>query len=159
MSGSTYIKLPAELSHPMKGLINIKNNYNKCFLWCHVRYLNLNGVTLSRIRKKDRVIAEELKYSGVDFPVSKKDYHKIEVLNKICVDAFCYENKVVYPVYLSDKCFNDVLDFLSISNGFTKHYVYIKDFKKLMFNKTRHKGKKYFCKSCLQCFSSEKVLE
>ena len=28
-----------------------------------------------------------------------------------------------------------------------------------MFNKTRHKGKKYFCKSCLQCFSSEKVLE
>ena len=27
-----------------------------------------------------------------------------------------------------------------------------------MFNKTRHKGKKYFCKSCLQCFSSESVL-
>ena len=28
----------------------------------------------------------------------------------------------------------------------------------LMFNKTRHKGKKYFCNSCLQCFSSEIVL-
>ena len=34
--GSTYIKLPSELQHPMKGLINIKNNDNKCFLWCHV---------------------------------------------------------------------------------------------------------------------------
>ena len=27
-----------------------------------------------------------------------------------------------------------------------------------MFSKTKHKGKKWFCKSCLQCFSSEIVL-
>ena len=27
-----------------------------------------------------------------------------------------------------------------------------------MFNKTKNKNKKYFCKCCLQCFSSEKVL-
>ena len=38
------------------------------------------------------------------------------------------------------------------------HYVYIKDFDRIMFNKTKHKGKKYFCKNCLQCFSSEKIL-
>ena len=28
----------------------------------------------------------------------------------------------------------------------------------VMFNKTRHKVKKYFCKSCLQCFGGENVL-
>ena len=50
------------------------------------------------------------------------------------------------------------MDLLLISNNFTLQYVYIKDFNRLMFNKTKHKGKKYFCKSCLQCFSSEKVL-
>ena len=27
-----------------------------------------------------------------------------------------------------------------------------------MFSKTKRKNKKWFCKSCLQCFSSEKVL-
>ena len=27
-----------------------------------------------------------------------------------------------------------------------------------MSNKTKNKNKKYFCKCCLQCFSSEKVL-
>ena len=27
-----------------------------------------------------------------------------------------------------------------------------------MFNKPKHKGKKCFCKNCLQCFSSESVL-
>ena len=30
--GSTYIELPDGLKNPMKGLINIKSNYNKCFL-------------------------------------------------------------------------------------------------------------------------------
>ena len=31
LSGSTYLELPAELRHPMKGLINVQNNDNKCF--------------------------------------------------------------------------------------------------------------------------------
>ena len=36
------------------------------------------------------------------------------------------------------------------------HIVCIKDFNTFMFHKT--KNKKWFCKSCLQCFSSENVL-
>ena len=32
LTGSTYCKLPKELCHPMKGLINIQNDDNKCFL-------------------------------------------------------------------------------------------------------------------------------
>ena len=51
-NGSTYIKLPHELKHPMKGLINIQNSDNKCFMWCHVRHLNLDGKKLHRITKK-----------------------------------------------------------------------------------------------------------
>ena len=129
------------------------------FLWCHVRHLNLNGVKPNRIPKKDKEIVKGVNYSGVDFPVSKKDYGKIEILNKICVNVFCYENKIVYPVYLSDQKFNDCLDLLIISNNFISHYVYIKDLNRLMFNKTKNKNKKYFCKSCLQCFSSENVLK
>ena len=38
------------------------------------------------------------------------------------------------------------------------HYVYIKDFKRFMFNKTKNRNKKCFCKYCLQCFSNESVL-
>ena len=36
LSGSTYYELPKELKNSRKGLINIQNNDNKCFLWCHV---------------------------------------------------------------------------------------------------------------------------
>ena len=65
---------------------------------------------------------------------------------------------MVYPVYLSDQKFDDCMDLLLISNKFTSHYVYIKDFNKLMFNKTKKKNKKYSCKSFLHCFSGENVL-
>ena len=39
--GSSYIDLPIKLKHPKKGLINMKNNDQKCFLWCHIRHTNL----------------------------------------------------------------------------------------------------------------------
>ena len=64
---------------------------------------------------------------GIDFPVSKKDYCKIETQNKICINVLCYENKTTYPVYLSDQKFSDCTDLLLISNEFVSHYVYIKD--------------------------------
>ena len=75
-------------------------------------------------------------------------------MSKVNINVFCYEDKIIYPVYLSDQSFDDVLDLLLVNN----HYVYNKNFNRLMFNKTKHKNKKWFCKSCLCCFSSEKVL-
>ena len=50
------------------------------------------------------------------------------------------------------------MDFLLILDENKTHYVYIKDFNRLMFNKTNNKDKKYFCRCCLQCFSSENIL-
>ena len=38
LSASSYIYLPDELKSPRKGLTNIKNKDEKCFLWCHVRH-------------------------------------------------------------------------------------------------------------------------
>ena len=50
------------------------------------------------------------------------------------------------------------MDLFLTSDKFQSHYVYIKDFDRFIFNKTKYKGKKYFCKNCLQCFCSEKIL-
>ena len=154
LSASTYCKLPKELSHPMKGLINIQNDDDKFFLWRHVRHLNLNCIKPNRITEKDQEISKNLNYDGIKFPVSKTDYCKIEVMNKININAFCHEDKIIYLVYLSDQNFDDNLDLLLVCN----HYVLIKDFNKLMFSKTKNKNKKSFCKSCLCCFSCEFIL-
>ena len=37
----------------MKGLINIKNNDNECFLWCRHRHLNPLKILPERIAKAD----------------------------------------------------------------------------------------------------------
>ena len=46
LSGTSYVKLPVELRSPRKGLIIIKNKDQKCFLWCHVRHINLQKYIL-----------------------------------------------------------------------------------------------------------------
>ena len=96
----------------------------------------------------------------LNFLFLKKDYCKIERQNNICINAFCYENNLTYPVYVSDEKFgSNCMDLLLITNENKSHYVYIKDFNRFMCNKTKNKNKTYFCKCCLQCFSSEKVLQ
>ena len=156
--GSTYIELPNELKNSMKGLINIKNSDNKCFLWCHIKHLNSAEENPQRITKEDRKLVSKLDYERINFPVSKKEYCKIEMQNNICVNVFCYENKLIYPVYISDQKFKDCMDLLLISDESKSHYVYIKDFDRFMFSKTKNRNKKYFCKCCSQCFSSKEIL-
>ena len=76
----------------------------------------------------------------------------------ICVNVSCYENNLVYPVHISNKTFENCTDLLMITDENKPRYVYIKDFNRFMCNKTKNKNKKHFCKYCLQCFSSERVL-
>ena len=46
-------------------------------------------------------MVESVDYGGVKFPVSKKDYSKIEKKNSICINVFGYENGLVYLVHVS----------------------------------------------------------
>ena len=94
----------------------------------------------------------------MEFPVREKDFSKIEKKNNICINVFCYENKLVFPIHISNENFQKLIDLLLVIDGNKSHYVYINDFNRFMFHKTKNKNKKYFCKSCLQCFSSKNVL-
>ena len=40
LRGNSYLPLPEELRHHNKGLINLKNEDDKCATWCLVRHLN-----------------------------------------------------------------------------------------------------------------------
>ena len=54
LNGSSYIELPMELRNPKKGLINIKNEDDECFRWCHIRHLNSKEKNPQRIKKEDK---------------------------------------------------------------------------------------------------------
>ena len=70
---------------------------------------------------------------------------------------------MVFPIYVSNQKFENSIDLLLLINDDQLRYVYIKDFNTFMFPKTKTKNKKWFCRSCLQCFSQvffkERVLK
>ena len=99
--------------------------------------------------KNSQKIAEQLDYNGIEFPVQEKDFNKIEVKNNICINVFGYENGLVFPIYVSDQKIEDSIDLLLLIDDNKSYYVYIKDFDRFMFHKTKNKNKKWFCRSCL----------
>ena len=154
--GSSYIKLPQELKN--RGLINLQNKDNECFRWCHIRHLNPQGKDPQRIKKTDKIFICQLDYSSIEFPVTVKQINKIEKQNNICINLFGFEEKQIFPIYISKEKYQDHMELLLITEGENKHYVLIKDFNKLMFRQTKHEHRKHFCMHCLQCFSREDVL-
>ena len=90
--------------------------------------------------------------------MQEKDFSKIEVKNNIYITVFGYENELVFPNYVSDQEFEDSVELLLLIDD-DKLYIlmYIKEFDRFMFHKTKNKNKKWVCRSCLQCFSSENV--
>ena len=162
LKGKSYIKLPEELRHPNKTLVNLKNEDNRCFLWCHNRYLNPLERNPQRITKADRESVKLLDYTGVTFPVTIKDIDKIEKQNKINICVFGYDGEA-YPIRISETDFPDHMELLWISDEKEKHenshYVLIKNFNQFMSTFSKHHGRKYFCLRCLRCCSSQRVLD
>ena len=75
------------------------------------------------------------------FSAQEKDFSKIETKNNIWINMLCYENRLTFPVYVSDHKFENSINVLLVINENKSHYVYIKDFNRFMFNKTKNKTK------------------
>ena len=126
LSGSSYTKLPADLRSSKNGLINIKNNDQKCF---HVVMLGIL-ISWKYIHKE---LHRNIKSLLIIFIV-------IEL--RFLFDVFCYENKLTFPIYISSQKFENLMDLLLRIDGDKSHYVYIRDFNRFMFHKTKNKNKK-----------------
>ena len=117
-----------------------------------IEFQNINFSTyrpLSELKK----LTNNLNSGGVEFPVREKLFSKGETKNNICISVYCYGNKLTFPIYISNQEFQNSIDLLLATDENKSHYEYIKDFDRFMFHKTKNKNKKYFWKSCLQCFS------
>ena len=61
----------------------MKNNDQRCFLWCHVRHVSPVKIHPERITREDKKLADDLDYDRVGFLVREKDISKIEIKNNI----------------------------------------------------------------------------
>ena len=157
LNGSSYIDLPPELKNN-KSIINMINQDNECFRWCHIRHLNPHENNPQRIKKTDKEYIKELDYSNIIFPVSVKQINQIEKQNNIRINLFGYEEKQKFPIQISKEKYQNNMNLLLLNNDKKNHYVLIKDFNKFMYNQTQHQHKKLFCMYCLQYFSSNDIL-
>ena len=80
------------------------------------------------------------------FPLDITDYEKIKDRFQMQVNVFGYGNKV-YTLYISKNSYDQALNLLLIIEKDKSHYVFVKDFNRLMFSTTTYKDKKHYCMS------------
>lgn len=137
LSRCSYIELPDEIRNSNKSLINIENNGNKSFLWYHIGHLNPLKVHSERITKKAKrmiFVAQELNFlslKGIIVSLNRKT-------------AFASMYFVIKKIWFILSKFEDCMDLLLIKDENKWRYVYIKDFRRFMWNMMKSNNKKHF---------------
>ena len=154
-SGGNEIDKIPEIFFKKRNLLIMKNDYNKCFLYCYIRkFKNVITDNASRINKKDLVIVKEIiDECNMDFEnLSLDELDKIEKLLEVNIHIFgCnkkFNSKKIIRKSKSD--FDKDLDLLSIDD--IKHYNLIKNINKFISDNS------YViktCRNCLNVFYSE----
>ena len=159
LSASSYIPLPGKLAEK-NAIINVKNeNDNECFKWAVTSAVfpaKEHGERLSKQMRKD---SKKFDWTGIEFPVSEEFVDKFEKQNPYAINVFGYE-KVVYPLRISKKKDEQVINLLLIANEETNHFCWIKNMSRLIYGDvSKHHGKRHFCYRCLNSFPSVKSLD
>ena len=135
----------------------LKNNDNKCFLYCYIReYLNSITRNKFRITKRDKELADKIiNETNLTFEnVTISEINKIEKKLKVNINVFScnksYENK--NPVRKSRENYDKILDLLLIEG--INHYIIIKNLHHFLTNRCSVKDN-YICRTCLNIFHSE----
>ena len=161
LRGSSYIELPKFL-RDKKAIVNIKNEDNKCFLWCVLRALNPVDKHPDRIDKNLKSKIYTLNMDGIEYPVSLPDINKFESLNSnISITVLSYDTwDKIYPLRISKH--NDrthKIKLLLIEDNEERHYCLIQNLSRLLSSQvSKHKEKCFICENCLNPFRTDESL-
>ena len=156
VNAGSYIELPQELKN-RKAIINMKNQDDKCFMWCVLRALNPKDNHPERIDNDLKNKVDTLNIEGIQYPVSLRGIDRFEHLNpEISITVLGYnEEEKVYPLKVSKYtgCEHDIV-LLLIKDGEKSHYCLVKNISALLSSQINNNDhKRYFC---LNCFNSVK---
>ena len=162
LNAGSYIDLPANLKNK-KAIINMKNQNDKCFLWCVLRALNPKNTNPDRIDKDLKSKQDTLNMEGIKYPVSFRDIDRFESLNpNISISVFGYnQDERVYPLKVSKYtgCEHDITLIL-LKDGENSHYCLINNMSALLASQiNKHKGTRNICLNCLNSFKCKQSLD
>ena len=162
VNAGSYIELPQELKN-RKAIINMKNQDDKCFMWCVLRALNLKDRDNERIDNDLKNKVDTLNMEGIQYPVSLRGIDRFEHLNpEISITVLGYnEEEKVYPLKVSKYtgCDHDIV-LLLIKDGEKSHYCLVKNISALLSSQINNNDhKRYFCLNCFNSFKSPDSLD
>ena len=168
--GSSYIPLDPYLANK-KAIINMKNEDDKCFMWCVLRALYPKDKNAERIDKDLKSKQDIINMKGIRYPVSIKDIERFEDLNpNISISVLGYNKEDrVFPLQISKYtgCDYDIVllllkEAVKEENGEIKektHYTLVKNKSALIASqKNNHKGKRHLCLNCFNSFNTSESL-
>ena len=95
LSGSQYIESPKYLQNQNKGVVNIKNDDNLCFLYSILATTKADVITRNRQRVNNYIpYLDTLKYNLEDMPMKFKDIPKFEKENGLAINVLSYKENV-----------------------------------------------------------------
>ena len=153
LSAGSYINLPKELKGK-NAIINMKNEGDKCFLWCVLRALYPTDKNPQRIDKHLKSKEYTLNMDGIKYPVDFRGIDRFESQNpEISISVLGYnKDERVYPLKISKYTGSKHdITLLLIKDGENSHYCLVKNLSALLSSQiNKHKGT---CNICLNCFN------
>lgn len=148
------VQLPVRLKNK-KSLLNIRCHDNKCFIYCIAAKLYPVKRNKERVSNYLKCVKKYFNLQNISFPVKLSDIYKFEIKNNLKIHVFGYENKDVFPLYVSKntkKSKHPDIDLLY----YDKHFFLITNFRQFMNFKP---GIYYFCRNCLNGFQRKSTLD
>ena len=141
----------------------MKNQDEKCFMWCVLRALNPKDNHPERVDKDLKSKQDTLNMKGIKYPVSFRDIDHFESLNpNILISVMGYnQDDRVYPLKISKYtgCEHDIILML-IKDGENSHYCLVKNMSALIYSQiNRHKEARNICLNCLNSYNTKQALD
>jgi len=165
-AAGSYIPTPAWIKNK-HAVINVKNhNDQKCFVWSILSCLYPASHNPDRLQNYDQY-EKTLNLDSLEFPLAVEDIPKFEAQNPTiaihCIAADSKE-KSFSILYLSPRVHqrDHTLTLLLLDDerrSKNHHYVFVKNLSSLIAHRSKDGHRSHVCLSCLQVFSSERVLK
>ena len=162
LNAGSYIELPEFLKNK-KAITNMKNQDDKCFMWCVLRALNPVEKNKERVDKNLISKQDTLNMKGIKYPVSFRDIDRFESLNPtISITVLgCNKDERVYPLKVSKYtgCEHDITLML-IKDGENSHCCLVNNMSALIASQiNNHKGTRNICLNCLSGYNTKQALD
>lgn len=160
MKGSSYIKLPSEISLK-RAIVNVQNKDNACFAWAIVSAIHPSPTQPHRVSLYPNY-KNVLNLDGVTFPMKFKDIPHFEKINNMSINVFGIDKnkKIVGPLHHCSERKRTHINLLYISekNG-NGHFCWIRNMSRLVSSQlSRINYSKYLCDGCFTFIRNDEQL-